>query len=52
MQLHGGMGMTDELVVGHLFKRLTLIEAQGGGADAFLRRVADLRAVNAAVSGQ
>ena len=52
VQLHGGMGMTDELVVGHLFKRLTLIEAQGGGADAFLRRVADLRAVNAAVSGQ
>ena len=52
VQLHGGMGMTDELVVGHMFKRLTLIEAQGGGADAFLRRVADLRVVNAAVSGQ
>ena len=52
VQLHGGMGMPDELVDGHLFKRLTLIEAQGGGADAFLRRVADLRAVNAAVSGQ
>ncbi len=52
VQLHGGMGMTDELVVGHLFKRLTLIEAQGGGADVFLRRVADLRAVNASVSGQ
>ena len=50
VQLHGGMGMTDELVVGHLFKRLTLIEAQGGGADAFLRRVADLRAVHAAMS--
>ena len=27
VQLHGGMGMTDELRVGHYFKRLTTIEA-------------------------
>ena len=40
VQLHGGMGMTDELVIGHGFKRLTLIEAAGGGTDAQLRRVA------------
>ena len=40
VQLHGGMGMTDELVIGHGFKRLTLIEAAGGGIDAQLRRVA------------
>ncbi len=39
VQLHGGMGMTDELSVGHGFKRLTLIETQGGGLDAQLRRV-------------
>jgi alkylation response protein AidB-like acyl-CoA dehydrogenase len=40
VQLHGGMGMTDELVIGHGFKRLTLIEGAGGGVDAQLRRVA------------
>ena len=40
VQLHGGMGMTDELVIGHGFKRLTLIEGAGGGIDAQLRRVA------------
>ena len=41
VQLHGGMGMTDELFVGHGFKRLTLIEGLGGGVDAQLHRVAD-----------
>ena len=40
VQLHGGMGVTDELAVGHAFKRLTLIAAQGGGIDGQLRRVA------------
>ena len=40
VQLHGGMGMTDELVIGHGFKRLTLIEGAGGGIAAQLRRVA------------
>ena len=40
VQLHGGMGMTDELVVGHAFKRLTLIEHLMGGVDVHLRRVA------------
>jgi alkylation response protein AidB-like acyl-CoA dehydrogenase len=25
VQLHGGMGMTDDLIVGHHFKRLTMI---------------------------
>lgn len=40
VQLHGGMGMTDALAVGHAFKRLTLIEAIGGGVPAQLRQVA------------
>ena len=40
VQLHGGMGVTDELAVGHAFKRLTLIEALGGGIDGQLQRVA------------
>ena len=30
VQLHGGMGMTDELNVGHYFKRLTMIDALFG----------------------
>lgn len=40
VQLHGGMGMTDELVVGHGFKRLTLVEQLMGGIDVHLRQVA------------
>jgi alkylation response protein AidB-like acyl-CoA dehydrogenase len=43
VQLHGGMGMTDELAVGHAFKRLTLIEHHFGGVDQHLRRVAALQ---------
>jgi len=39
VQLHGGMGMTEELIIGHGFKRLTLIAGQGGGVDGQLRRV-------------
>ena len=42
VQLHGGMGMTDELAVGHGFKRLTVIEQQFGGVAQHLRRVARL----------
>ena len=30
IQLHGGMGMTDELNIGHYFKRLTAIETLFG----------------------
>ena len=40
VQLHGGMGMTDELAVGHAFKRLTLIEHHQGGLAVHLQRVA------------
>lgn len=40
VQLHGGMGMTEELPVGRCFKRLTVIEGQLGGADHHLRRYA------------
>lgn len=38
VQLHGGMGMTEELPVGRCFKRLTVIEGQLGGADHHLTR--------------
>jgi len=40
IQLHGGMGMTDELNVGHYFKRLTMIDAQFGNVDYHLKRFA------------
>lgn len=38
VQLHGGIGMTDELDVGHYFKRLMALEAQYGNVDFHLRR--------------
>ena len=40
VQLHGGMGMTEELNVGHYFKRLTMIDTQFGNIDYHLRRFA------------
>lgn len=42
IQLHGGMGITDELAVGHFFKRATLIESQFGSSDHHLARYARL----------
>lgn len=41
IQLHGGMGMTNELNVGHYFKRLTMIESTLGDTDYHLARVGD-----------
>jgi alkylation response protein AidB-like acyl-CoA dehydrogenase len=38
VQLHGGMGMTDELAVGHYFKRLTTIDTLFGNTDFHLKR--------------
>ncbi|MDH5738516.1 MAG: acyl-CoA dehydrogenase family protein, partial [Gammaproteobacteria bacterium] len=38
IQLHGGMGMTDELNVGHYFKRLTVAETLFGNEDYHLKR--------------
>jgi alkylation response protein AidB-like acyl-CoA dehydrogenase len=40
VQLHGGMGMTEELRVGHYFKRLTVIDLLFGNGDYHLRRFA------------
>ena len=40
VQLHGGMGMTEELAVGHYMRRATLIENQFGAAAWHVRRVA------------
>ncbi len=38
IQLHGGMGMTDEMAIGHYFKRATIIEGEYGSVDHHLRR--------------
>ncbi|HYD45456.1 MAG TPA: acyl-CoA dehydrogenase family protein [Phenylobacterium sp.] len=38
IQLHGGMGMTDEMAIGHYFKRATMIESQFGNTDHHLAR--------------
>jgi alkylation response protein AidB-like acyl-CoA dehydrogenase len=40
IQLHGGVGMTDEYAVGHYFKRLLALEKQYGDVDQHLRRIA------------
>jgi alkylation response protein AidB-like acyl-CoA dehydrogenase len=40
VQLHGGMGVTEELRVGHYFKRLLTIDLQFGNGDYHLRRFA------------
>lgn len=37
VQLHGGMGMSDELIVSHWFKRLTAIEIEFGDSDTHLQ---------------
>ena len=42
VQLHGGMGMTEELRVGHFFKRLLVLDMQFGNGDYHLRRFAEL----------
>ena len=38
IQLHGGMGMTDELIIGHYFKRLTAIDLSFGDTDFHIQR--------------
>jgi alkylation response protein AidB-like acyl-CoA dehydrogenase len=46
VQLHGGMGMTDELKVSHWFKRLTAIEILFGDGDFHLQRFTALTAAS------
>jgi pimeloyl-CoA dehydrogenase small subunit len=42
IQIHGGMGMTEELKVGHYFKRLSMIDSQFGAVDHHLKRYTKL----------
>jgi alkylation response protein AidB-like acyl-CoA dehydrogenase len=41
VQMHGGMGVVDDLIVSHYFKRLTLIERTFGDSDYHLGRFAE-----------
>ena len=41
IQLHGGIGMTQEAKIGHYFKRLTMIEHTLGDTEYHMRRVSD-----------
>ena len=42
VQLHGGMGMTEELAIGHYFKRLTAVQYEFGSTDHHVARYATL----------
>jgi alkylation response protein AidB-like acyl-CoA dehydrogenase len=42
VQIHGGIGVTDELDVGHLFKRVTALDLMFGNAEYHLQRFASL----------
>jgi len=46
VQIHGGMGMTEELAVGHYFKRLTMIDSEFGNVDHHMKRYTALSAVD------
>ena len=39
IQLHGGMGMTDELAIGHYYKRLCMCETQFGDGEWYLKQL-------------
>ena len=38
VQIHGGIGISNELAIGHYFKRATMIEGQFGSLDHHLAR--------------
>lgn len=38
IQIHGGMGMTDELAISHYFKRLTIFDSEFGNVDHHMKR--------------
>jgi alkylation response protein AidB-like acyl-CoA dehydrogenase len=47
VQLHGAMGMVDDLIVSHYFKRLTMIDMSLGDADFHLARFSDAPGMDA-----
>ena len=51
VQMHGGIGMTDELAIGHYFKRIMVINRLLGDRDAHLAAFAQADAACAAATG-
>jgi alkylation response protein AidB-like acyl-CoA dehydrogenase len=47
VQLHGGMGMSDEMKISHAFRRLTAIAQQFGDSDHHLQRFAAMSSEDA-----
>lgn len=45
IQLHGGIATTNDLRVGHYFKRLAVLESALGGRDAHIQRYAQLTGI-------
>lgn len=41
IQLHGGMGMTDEMAIGHYYRRMLVLNARSGGAQQAPERLAE-----------
>ena len=50
IQIHGGIGMTQEYKAGHYFKRLTMIDMAFGNADHHLRELARMGGLIAAAA--
>ncbi|MBY0564423.1 MAG: acyl-CoA dehydrogenase family protein [Hyphomonadaceae bacterium] len=48
VQTHGGMGVTDEMRVGHYFKRVTMLDSTFGNVDFHLKRYMALSETKAA----
>jgi len=42
IQLHGGIGVTEEYVIGHYFKRMTLINSALGSSMHYFEKLAEL----------
>ena len=51
VQLHGAMGVVDDFIVSHYFKRLTMIDMSLGDADFHLERFAEATAMHLASPG-
>jgi hypothetical protein len=46
IQLHGGMGMVDEYMVSHYFKRATMLGILFGNEDYHMKRFSDITQAN------
>ncbi|MNT94332.1 hypothetical protein D3C72_2359900 [compost metagenome] len=42
IQLHGGIGVTEEYIIGHYFKRMTTLEAELGNTHVHLEKLAEM----------